>query len=194
MVKVTFLDYGAGNIRSLRNALIKVTPSRPLPAFAPAVQDCAGAHPHPCLHARHYDRTSQLGRGCSRVGAWRYLCLLMMPCGAPRAVRVCTVFRPRGWSTRALVCMSTGACMCVACMCARLLSAVSPDGRVGVCTRRWAAKYWTSKSRRTFPTHRFSSSRVRIHTYLRVMEGGRGAAIAKQWGDVVEGEQSLTDE
>jgi hypothetical protein len=28
----------------------------------------------------------------------------------------------------------------------------------------------------------------------RVMEGGRGAAIAKQWGDVVEGEQSLTDE
>lgn len=25
MVKVTFLDYGAGNIRSLRNALIKVS-------------------------------------------------------------------------------------------------------------------------------------------------------------------------
>jgi imidazoleglycerol phosphate synthase glutamine amidotransferase subunit HisH len=30
MVKVTFLDYGAGNIRSLRNALIKVVPMEPM--------------------------------------------------------------------------------------------------------------------------------------------------------------------
>jgi len=28
----------------------------------------------------------------------------------------------------------------------------------------------------------------------RLMEGGRGTAMAKEWGDVVEGEQSLTDE
>jgi hypothetical protein len=39
MVKVTFLDYGAGNIRSLRNALIKVTPPSPFPAFATAFVD-----------------------------------------------------------------------------------------------------------------------------------------------------------
>jgi hypothetical protein len=54
MVKVTFLDYGAGNIRSLRNALIKVCAPTCSPSLPPTrVRTCTIAVPAPVVCARH---------------------------------------------------------------------------------------------------------------------------------------------
>jgi len=70
MVKVTFLDYGAGNIRSLRNALIKVTPPLPLLSRWPRGVHCtARTAPHARTHARTHAPTAQAVSGMG-AGAW----------------------------------------------------------------------------------------------------------------------------
>lgn len=68
MVKVTFLDYGAGNIRSLRNALVKVgAPSTqcrpPFACVRLALQSSCARFRHPPLSTCHLITTCALTRG-----------------------------------------------------------------------------------------------------------------------------------